>query len=405
MMPTLFHVPILGYPIRGYGFMLMLGFLSAIYIAARRARKSKADPDVILNVGFIALIGGVVGSRLFYVIHYWKSSFAHHPNPILAALDIRSGGLEFYGGFILVTFLTVAYLVRTKLSLRLYTDIMAPSLMWGLAFGRVGCFLNGCCWGAVCATPTGDPALPWAVRFPYGSAAYVNQWFKREVTTPAELLYITPIGEAHPLNREHVNMSPEEIYAPREALEAAQEKYEQAKADNADEQTLQRLEQAVEKRKKDWQRQRGRLADLDAVTGIFSGRTHLPREYTPSEIRDLTTRVENRSMPVHPSQLYSVINALLLSLVLSAMLARRKRHGIVLPWLFILYSMSRATLEMVRVDNPLDTAGLTISQAISVCTILLAVVWLITLYRMPLRSKYAVPFIPPEDTKAKPAKA
>ena len=86
-------------------------------------------------------------------------------------------------------------------------------------------------------------------------------------------------------------------------------------------------------------------------------------------------------MPVHPSQLYSVVNALLLSLLLSALLARRKRHGIVLPWLFILYSISRSTLEMVRVDNPLDTAGLTISQAISVCAIVLAILWLRVLVR------------------------
>ncbi len=88
MMPTLFDVPILGWPIRGYGFMLMLGFLSAIWMAAKRAQRVKADPDIILNVGFIALLGGVVGARVFYVVHYWGTDFAAAPNRLVAIIDI-----------------------------------------------------------------------------------------------------------------------------------------------------------------------------------------------------------------------------------------------------------------------------------------------------------------------------
>ena len=89
-----------------------------------------------------------------------------------------------------------------------------------------------------------------------------------------------------------------------------------------------------------------------------------------------------------------MINALLLSLLLSAIFAVRKRHGILPPIMFILYAISRSVLEMLRVDNPLDSAGLTVSQFISVAAIVGSLLWLVLLWRMPLRSPRAVPFVP-----------
>lgn len=405
-MPTLFDVPVLGWPIRGYGFMLMLGFLSAIWLAARRAQRVKADPDIILNVGFIALLGGVVGARVFYVVHYWESSFSRQENPFLAALDITNGGLEFYGGFLFVLVLTVGYLRLKKVSIRLYTDIMVPSLMWGLAFGRMGCFLNGCCWGAVCADEAGHKALPWAMTFPYGSPAFVNEWFKRELTVPAELLYVGPLGEAYPLPREALNMSDEDIRGPKVSLERARDALTKAKQEGRPAAEIEKLAKSQERLQRKYSQHRMRLGALDQATGVFGADYASGQHPTVSQLRDRASQI--RSLPVQPAQLYGVINALLLSLMLGALFARRKRHGILTPVLFILYSLSRSALELVRVDNPTDQGSMTISQAISIGTVVLALIWLYVIYRLPIRSPRAVPFVyEPADKLAdgKPAPA
>ena len=105
MRPTLFHIPFLPEwlgDFKSYGVMMMIAFLTGIWMACRRAERSRANPDVILNMGFIALVCGIVGARAMYVIHYWDTRFANQPSPWLAALDIRAGGLEFLGGPILV---------------------------------------------------------------------------------------------------------------------------------------------------------------------------------------------------------------------------------------------------------------------------------------------------------------
>ena len=406
MMPTLFHLPILGYPIRGYGFMLFVGFLTAIWLAARRAQRVKADPDVVLNVGFIALIGGVVGSRLFFVIHYWKSVFAFSEHPFLAAIDITKGGMEFYGGFLLVMVLILGYLRIKGLSVRLYSDIMVPSLMWGLAFGRVGCFLNGCCWGTVCIDQQEHKALPWAVTFPYGSWACQYQWTHRQLTRPAELLYVGSLGDVRCLARENLYMPIEKLLGPEKAYQEAAQALASAREEGRPVEEIERLSQARDRAQQKFASHQARLADLVEATGLFTPAYGSGQKPTITELQQKAEAL--RSLPVHPAQLYSVINALLISLLLSAMFARRKRHGILIPWLFILYAPSRCVLEMLRVDNPIDSAGLTVSQFISVVVIVISIIWLIVLYRLPLRSPRAVPFVPEAEEqpgRGKPAPA
>jgi phosphatidylglycerol:prolipoprotein diacylglycerol transferase len=61
-------------------------------------------------------------------------------------------------------------------------DIIAPCLMIGLGFGRIGCYLNGCCYGA-------ETSVPWAVQFPYGSDAYLEQWHEGKIQIPADLIH------------------------------------------------------------------------------------------------------------------------------------------------------------------------------------------------------------------------
>ncbi len=385
MWPTLFKIPIIMVPIRSYGFMLMVGFLGGTWWAARRAARVKCDPDMVVNLGFIALVASVVGSRLFYVIHYWDEHFAGRG--LWAVVDITAGGLEFYGGFVGALIALLVYMKIRKVSIRLYLDIVTPSLMFGMAMARIGCFLNGCCWGGPC-----PEHLPWAVRFPYASPALYRQWEERQVTLPAELITINSAGIPSPLNRDLLNLTPEELEGPRVRLEQAESALNEAQTAGADEQTLTRLRKKKETRAKEKQRADNNVASLQ---------TQLKRYHlTASEFADLA-RQYGRTTPLHPVQLYASINGLLLAVLLNEIFYRRKRHGVVFAVLLMLYPAARIMEEMIRIDNPHDTAGLTISQFVSVLLFLLGVGLYYALKRMPERSPLAVPFIPPTELPPK----
>ena len=116
MHPDLFTLPVVGISIKTYGFFLTVGFLGAVWLAMRRANRVKVDPDRVLDISFLALIFGVGGARIFFVIHYWKTDFAGADNVFLQIIDIRQGGLEFLGGFLGAAIAIVIYLTITKQS-------------------------------------------------------------------------------------------------------------------------------------------------------------------------------------------------------------------------------------------------------------------------------------------------
>src|SRR5215470_2789877 len=235
MYPTMFRIPFLPEQwaeVKSYGVMMMIAFLGGIWLACRRAMRVRADPDVVLNMGFIALISGVVGARAFFVIHYWDSRFANQEHPWFSVFDIRAGGLEFWGGPLLVIPSLIIYMWWYRHSIRWYLDITAPSLMFGMAMARIGCFLNGCCWGSICINEH-DPAhqakgLPWAVRYPYGSPAMIQQWEFGQLDLPKELLVALPNGQTIPLPRDYVEATRAELDGPDRDLREARDELEQA---------------------------------------------------------------------------------------------------------------------------------------------------------------------------------
>ncbi|HUW17968.1 MAG TPA: prolipoprotein diacylglyceryl transferase [Sedimentisphaerales bacterium] len=164
MHPELFKLPFIHLAVQSYGLMMVIGFLMAVYLIRRLSRNITPDPQLITNAALYSLIAGVAGARLFYVIHH-LDEFQSGPASFFA---IWKGGLELLGGVILAIAIIFFYLWRHKLPIRRYLDILAVALMLALAFGRIGCFLRGCCFGK----PSG---VPWAVRFPYGSDAYYSQ--------------------------------------------------------------------------------------------------------------------------------------------------------------------------------------------------------------------------------------
>jgi phosphatidylglycerol:prolipoprotein diacylglycerol transferase len=350
MWPTLFKIPILDIPIRGYGLMLMIAFLGGTWWAARRAMRVKCNPDLVVNLGLVALLSSIVGARVFYVIHYWEAQF--QGRGLWAVVDVSAGGLEFYGGLLGALLAVLLYLYFSGVSVRLYLDIITPSLMFGMGMARIGCFLNGCCWGGMCPED-----MAWGVTFPYASPAYVRQWENRQITVPAELLYINADGEAYPLPREAMELSPEERANPGGCRQSTR---------------LQKASLAY--------RYNNQLKKFDM---------------TSDELDRLASRPENRTRHLHPAQLYASIDGLLLAVLLAAIFHRRKRHGLVFGLLLLMYPPVRIIEEIIRIDNPHDTAGLTISQFISVALILVGVVYMIAIHRMPLRSPGLKPYEPP----------
>lgn len=183
MFPELFRIPFLGYSVHSYGLMLVVGLLCAIELAKFLARRSDLNPEYFANAAILALVSGLIGARIAYVIQFHEEftggTFAENA---WSAINLTSGGLVYYGGFLLAFPTLVAYAIWKKIPLLRGMDIIAPCLMIGLAFGRVGCFLNGCCWGQHANLPA-----PLAVTFPYYSPAYLDDYEHAKVTPPPVL--------------------------------------------------------------------------------------------------------------------------------------------------------------------------------------------------------------------------
>jgi phosphatidylglycerol---prolipoprotein diacylglyceryl transferase len=140
-----------------YGVMVALAFLAGLWTATLRARREKIPGECIADVTLWLMIGAIVGARIVYVATYWKEQFADYPFPEIFA--IWHGGLVYYGGLIGATIAGIIYLRWKKLPLWKVADVIAPSIALGNVFGRIGCLLNGCCYGRACS-------LPWAISFP-----------------------------------------------------------------------------------------------------------------------------------------------------------------------------------------------------------------------------------------------
>jgi phosphatidylglycerol:prolipoprotein diacylglycerol transferase len=144
-------------PVRWYGVMMATAFFAGLWAATRRARLVNVSADVIADVTVRLLIGSIVGARMVYVTTYWKQEFASQP--FSEVFMIQHGGLVFYGGLIGAFVASVGYLWWKHLPVWKIADVLAPSVALGSVFGRIGCLLNGCCYGRPCD-------LPWAIRFP-----------------------------------------------------------------------------------------------------------------------------------------------------------------------------------------------------------------------------------------------
>lgn len=154
MLPTLFRIGPL--EIHSYGTLLMVGFVAGMLLSRRQARRLGLSPDLPLDLGVWVLVAGVVFSRGVFVLLNWRQYAA---NPAEALYIWRQGGLSFHGGLLGGVVAGILFSRRRRVSFWVLGDMLAPGIALGYAIARLGCLLNGCCYGA----PT---SLPWGITFP-----------------------------------------------------------------------------------------------------------------------------------------------------------------------------------------------------------------------------------------------
>ena len=142
------------FTVYSYGFMLALAFILGTALAQRRSRAQKIDENKIMDLSLAILVASIIGARAFFIAINWQYYRIHAQD----IFKIWEGGLVFYGGFILAFFVAMWFMRKNGLPVWKVADIMAPSVALGIALGRIGCFLNGCCYGAL--------SKQWGISFP-----------------------------------------------------------------------------------------------------------------------------------------------------------------------------------------------------------------------------------------------
>ncbi len=157
MHPVLFHIgPV---AVHSYGTLLMLGFIAGILLCGREAKRLRLPDELAVDLGLWVLVGSIIGARGLFVALNW-GDFAARPQEALFVW--QTGGLSFHGGLLggIVAALLLGW--RRKISFWSIADMAAPGIALGYAIARIGCFLNGCCYGA----PTSPRWAFLGVRFP-----------------------------------------------------------------------------------------------------------------------------------------------------------------------------------------------------------------------------------------------
>ena len=330
-----------GVPVRGYGVMLFLAGSTAVWWAACRSRRRGVHPERIYQLAVPFFLWGLVGARLAFMLQHWERyEFQGVIDVLIGFVNIAEGGLVVYGSVFGVVIALYLFSRKHRIPLAMLGDIIAPTLLLGLALGRLGCFLNGCCWGGVCD-------LPWSVRFPQESAAYAEE-------AGNGLLWgfqLAPDGHGLIVKR----------VIPR-SLAASAGLRANDRIRTVDGQSLAAAGT-------DGQDQLRLAYDL-----IYRAAVHLPigRE-DGSQVVLERPDVPTHTLPLHPTQLYSTLNALLLLAVVLAYQPLQQRDGQLIALAFTLYPVSRFLLELIRDDEGgLLGTPLTISQWISVIVLCLA---------------------------------
>jgi len=344
-----------GLAIRGYGLFMVAGIAAGTWLVLTRCRQAGADPDQILTLAFWMILCGIVGARAFFVIQNRDQFFDTNlptGQMLLNIVDMTKGGLVVYGSLIGGMLAAVVFFRVTKQPFGRLADLIAPGMVLGLAFGRLGCLMNGCCFGGVCSAE-----LP-AIQFPPGSPPYMQQLENGQLLGVKGVKFEALLGSDHPGGlplivesvekdsiADSLGIQPDQklnIYAP-DSMRLRHYKAEESKTEGS---VNVGQELAV-------------IVDTDD-----GNRMSVPLSSLPAS-----------SLRVHPTQIYSAITAVLLCATLWFFWPVRTADGELFALMLILYPIARFLHEIIRRDEAGQFGtNLTISQWVSVATVLLGFV-------------------------------
>jgi prolipoprotein diacylglyceryltransferase len=437
MRQVLFRIPIHtswtpdGIPIYGYGVMLFLAFVACTWLASRRARKEGINPEHIHDLALYILAGGILGARIVFYLQY--------PEQFSSFFDffaIWNGGLVFYGGLFggLVGYAIAYFRVIKKHNLSGWkiADIAAPCLALGLCLGRIGCLLNGCCYG--------DVACPncYGIGFPL-SGMPREKLVAQGWETPTGFLLEEPedrdrdprsviraveddsaaarVGGLLPGDRiVGFDGGPNKIIVRVHGQEnldslvkSMQEKGREVEVKTPDPErrpefkVVRIIYNDVQTYRDDqldvslaikWDPQAGEVYDTFQDRLFRDGRKRgeneliLKVERNGDEVKELPAFTP-KGIKLYPTQLYETISAALLTLLLLAYTPFRRHDGEVFALFWILYPLHRFLNEMLRNDTDPVAFGLTLSQNGSILVFAVGVTMWVLLRRMP--AQYATP--------------
>lgn len=387
--------PEIGIPIRGYGVCLLVAILSALGLVLRLSKRKQIPSELIFSLCLWAVLGGILGARVFYVTEYWQD-MAHYENGQLQLLttlyniaNIANGGLVVYGSIFGGILGSLLFMVRNKMPVLVTFDLMAPAMMLGISLGRIGCFLNGCCFGGV-------TDVAWGVVFPEGSPAHFHQMehgqtfycgLKFAEHAIGDTLFLA-VKEVQPdSNAERAGLKANmllrgivgvvdgktlawEIGTQRIIPPSAPDKLACCK----------KQESGIAHNTFEW------IAYLQQMSPKEKIRFDIYSDWQKQETQPyFVTPSSSVVLPVHPTQIYSSLMAALLCIIL-LILGRfeifRRCDGSIFAAFLILYSVARFILEMIRTDeDSFFGTGMTVSQNVSVLVLTTGIMLSIFLYR------------------------
>ena len=429
----------MGLAVRGYGFFMLVAIFVGLCVTWFRCKQIGYPFDPVLSLSFWMIVFGIVGARIFYIVQKRHQITIDAPADIPKLLvDLTQGGLVVYGAVIggIIALLTIVTL--RKLPLLKITDIIAPGMIIGLAIGRIGCLMNGCCFGGVCEIDAIGIQFP-AGSLPYDRQIETGEMFglkTKQLTEKSSdkyaLLEVESVGSDSMAAEKGIKIGdkiqiasedsdivraikipndPELFKAtvtevrkledprmfPKVAI-GIESVIRRLRAGNLDNNSSLQQHFAANHPVKEvgprWEAFYKFVADeLSAVKSDSAKAKKLQvvshavkwqhksilimndQEHHSFKIYDA---LPERSLKVHPTQIYSAINATLIFLFLWFYFPYRRTNGEVFAWLLILYAITRFLLEIIRIDEAtVGNSPFTISQWVSFGTLAVGIIYMI----------------------------